>query len=134
MQTYGLQRACLEDLHIRKTTKWVELFSTKKLAAVALGAYDEALWCIWHLSGTRSRRLRMSSSRFPLYSDHTNVSSPDSTAELPKRTGINNYPIGLGDKPPPYDLSNHPSVFQYYSSGRKTIAFKCVSIIKLSIT
>ena len=62
------------------------------------------------------------------YSDHTDVSSPDSTAELPERTGINNHPIDLVDnKQPPYDLSSHPSLLQYYSSARKTVAFDCVS-------
>ena len=134
VQTYGLQRACLGDLHIRKTTKWVELFIAKKLTAVALRVYDESLWYMWHPSGTRSQRLNMSSSRSPSYLDHTDVSSPDFTADLPKRTGINDYPIGLGNKPPPYDLSSHPLMLQYCSSARRTIAFKCMSIIEVSIT
>ena len=45
----------------------------------------------------------------------------DSTAELLECTGINNHPIGLVDKPPPYDLSSHPLVLYYCSSARKTI-------------
>ena len=32
-----------------------------------------------------------------IYSDHTNVSSPNSIAELPKHSNINNYPINLVD-------------------------------------
>ena len=68
------------------------------------------------------------------YSDHTDVSSPDSTAELPERTGINDHLIGLVDKPPPYDLSSHPSVLQYCSSARKTVAFNCVSEVLVTWT
>ena len=133
VQTYGLQRACLEDLHIRKTTKWVELFSAKKLAAVALEAYDEALWYMWHPSNTRSWRLRISSSRSPSYLDHTDVSSPDSTAKLPKHTGINDYPIGLvDDKQPPCDLSSHPPALRYCRSARKTVVFNCVSEVSIT--
>ena len=29
------------------------------------------------------------------YSEHTDASSPNFTAELPKRTGINNHPIKM---------------------------------------
>ena len=66
------------------------------------------------------------------YSDHTDVSFPDFTAELAERTGINNHLIGLVDKPPPYDLSSLLSVLQYYSSARKTIAFDCVSEVLMT--
>ena len=51
----------------------------------------------------------MFSSRSPPYSEHTDVSSPNSTAELPERTGINNHPINLvDDKQPSYALPSHP--------------------------
>ena len=43
-----------------QTTKWVELFSAKESAMVALGAYKEALQCIQHPSVAWSRRPRMS--------------------------------------------------------------------------
>ena len=45
------------------TTKRMEHFSAKEFAMVALGAYDEALWYMWHLSRTWSWRPRMSSSQ-----------------------------------------------------------------------
>ena len=68
------------------------------------------------------------------HADHTDVSSPDSTTELPECTGINDHPIGLVDKPPPYDLSSHPPALRYHSSVGKTVAFDCVSIIKVLTT
>ena len=40
---------------------------------------------------------------------HTDISSPNSTMELPKCTGINNHPINLIDaKQPSYALPSHP--------------------------
>ena len=37
-------RVCLKNLYNCREAKWIELFSAKKLAVIALGAYNEALW------------------------------------------------------------------------------------------
>ena len=69
------------------------------------------------------------------YSDHTDVSSPDSTAELLERTGINDHPTDLVDnRPPPDNLSSRPPALRYHSSVGKTVAFDCVSIIEVLTT
>ena len=60
------------------------------------------------------------------YADHTDISSSDSTMELPECISINEYTIGLVDKLLPYDLWSHMLVLQYCSSARKTIAFNCM--------
>ena len=59
MQTYGLQRSLFGELTRLQTTKRVELFRVKEFVAVALEAYGEVWWCMWHPPGARPRRSRM---------------------------------------------------------------------------
>ena len=61
------------------------------------------------------------------YSEYTDISSPDSTAELPKHTSINDYPISLVN-----DLLSYPPALRYRSSTRKTVAFDCVSEVSIT--
>ena len=111
MQTYGLQGGSWFGGLIRlQTTKRVELFDPKELVAVALGAYDQALW-MCHPSGARPRRPRMfillakqnclAQRQSPRHNIRITPSS--FAAKLPKHTGINDHPIGLVD-----DLPSHP--------------------------
>ena len=88
----------------------MELFSAKKFAAAALGVDDEAF--LVHIASLLdsiseaknvhpSRQAQIASLEveevtIPAeYSDYTDVFSPDSAAELPEHTGINNHPIDL---------------------------------------
>ena len=64
------------------------------------------------------------------YLEYTNVSFPDSSAKLPKRTDINNDSINLVDnKSPSYDLLSHPPALRYCSSARKTLLLNYASEI-----
>ena len=60
------------------------------------------------------------------YSEHTDVFSPDSTAELRKYTSINDYPISLVN-----DFLSHPPALRYCSSTRKIVAFDYVSEVSI---
>ena len=61
------------------------------------------------------------------YLEHTDVFSPDSTAELPKHTSINDYLIGLVN-----NFLSHPPALRYRSFTRKTVAFDCVSEVSIT--
>ena len=57
---------------------------------------------------------------------HIDVSSPNSITELPKRIGINDYPINLADnKQPFYAFPNHPLPLRIFI--RKIDGFDCAS-------
>ena len=77
----------------------------------------------------RSWRSRMSPSQSPPIS---RITSSSFAAELSKHTGINNYPIGLVDKPPSYDLLSHLATLRYCSSVRRTLAFDCLSEVSIT--
>ena len=96
------------------TTQRVEIIDKKEFAAVALNEEDETF--VVHMAAFSvdsnvhaSRRAQISSLDIEEvtipseYANYTDVFSPDSAAELPKHTGINNHSIGLiDDKQPPY--------------------------------
>ena len=94
------------------TTQKVEIIDKKEFAVVALNEKNETL--VVHMAAFSvdsnvhaSQQAQISlldvekvtiSSK---YTDYTNVFSPNSAAELPKHTGINDYPIDLIDNKQP---------------------------------
>ena len=97
------------------TTQRVEIIGKKEFAAVALNKKDEtfvvqmAALSMVDSSVHPSRQAQISSLdvkevTIPSeYADYTDVFSPDSAAELPEHTGINDHLIDLiDDKQPPY--------------------------------
>ena len=96
------------------TTRRVEIIDKKEFATAALNEDDETF--VMHMAALSvgsnvhpSRQAQIASLdveevTIPAeYLDYTDVFSPDSAAELPEHTGINDHPIDLiDDKQPPY--------------------------------
>ena len=90
------------------TTQRVEIINKKEFAVAALNEEDETF--VVHMAALNinsnvhaSRQAQISlldveEVAIPFkYADYTDVFSPDSAAELPEHTSINNYPINLID-------------------------------------
>ena len=106
-RTYSVAKALL-------MTQKIEIIDKKEFAAAALNEEDETF--VVHMAAfsvgsnvhpsweAQIASLDVKKVTIPSeYADYTDVFSPDSAAELPKHTGINNHLIDLiDDKQPPY--------------------------------
>ena len=122
-QTYGLQRCLFRQCTRLQTTKRLKIFDPEELGAVDQRAYDVALWYMWYLSGARSQRSRMYSSRSPTTIWITAMFFLSIAAT--QDTGINDHPIEVT-----FQVTRWRS--GYSSCVERVVAFDCVS--KVSIT
>ena len=122
MQTYGLQGGSLFG--------WLTQLQTTFWSEETCGCSPRGLWLNLAVQ-VSSIRDSVLDKNVPVtvpaeYSEHTDVSSPDSTAELPEHTSINDYPIGLVN-----NFISHPPALRYRSSTKKIVAFDCVSEVSI---